>query len=67
MADNVVTSKEVLTVIITFIVAQIVKTTGVEVPITAEQIYMTGLALAGIIRVLWTKESIGRIFPQGWI
>ena len=67
MADNVVTSKEVLTVLITFIVAQIVKTTGVEVPITAEQIYMTGLALAGIIRVLWTKESIRRIFPQGWI
>jgi len=67
MTDNVVTSKEVLTVIITFIVAQIVKTTGVEVPITAEQIYMTGLALAGIIRVLWTNESIRRIFPQGWI
>lgn len=67
MADNVVTSKEVLTVIITFIVAQIVKATGVEVPITAEQIYMTGLAIAGIIRVLWTKESIRRIFPQGWI
>lgn len=67
MADNVVTSKEVLTVIITFIVAQIVKTTGVEVPITAEQIYMTGLALAGIIRVLWTNESIRRIFPKGWI
>jgi len=67
MADNVITSKEVLIVLITFIVAQIVKATGVEIPITAEQIYMTGLAIAGIIRVLWTKDSITRIFPKGWI
>lgn len=67
MTDNVITSKEVVVVLITFIAAQIVKATGIEIPITPEQIYATGLALAGIVRVLWTKDSITRIFPQGWI
>jgi len=54
-------SKELWLGLIAIILGLIVENTGVEFPLTPEQIYATGIAIIVIVRGLFTQEKIDRI------
>ena len=56
-----VMSKELWIGIITLALGMIVENTGVQFPLTSEQIYATGVAIMMIVRGLLTQEKIDRI------
>lgn len=64
MGSAIIGSKEVAIAILTFILGNVVAATGVEFPLTPEQIYSTGLAIMAIVRILWTNEKITKIIPE---
>lgn len=64
MGESVIGSKEVAIAIITFILANVVQTTGIQFPLTPEQIYGAGVALMAIVRVLWTQSKIESLLPK---
>ena len=64
MGNALVTSKEVIVVLISFILGAVVDITGITFPLTPDQIYAAGLALVGIIRVIWTEGKISNFLPK---
>lgn len=63
MGKALVMSKELWIGVITVALGLIVENTGVQFPLTPEQIYATGVALMVIIRSLFTQEKIDRVLP----
>ncbi len=63
MGKALVASKEIWIGVITVALGLIVENTGVQFPLTPEQIYATGVALMVIIRSLFTQEKIDRVLP----
>lgn len=64
MSDSVIGSKEVAIVIIGFAIGKALEMTGIAFPLTPDQIYQAGLALAGIVRVFWTSGKITSFMPK---
>ena len=64
MGDAVLGSREIAIFAITVILQQSLKATGIDFPLTPEQIYAAGLALMAIVRVFWTSEKITSILPK---
>jgi hypothetical protein len=62
MAESFIGSKEVAIAILTFVLANLGQLTGVEFPLTPEQIYGAGLALMAMVRVFWTSGKIQSFF-----
>jgi len=61
MGKSLVMSKELWIGVITVALGLIVENTGVQFPLTSEQIYATGVAIMMIVRALFTQEKIDRI------
>jgi hypothetical protein len=64
MAESVIRSKEVAIAIISYVLALVVQTTGIDFPLTPEQIFATGMAIMAMVRVFWTSGKIQSIFPK---
>ena len=64
MADSVIGSKEIAMAVITFVLANVVKSTGIDFPLTPDQIYAGGLAATAMIRVFWTSGKIQGLLPK---
>jgi len=64
MSDSVLGSKEIAIFAITVILQQSLKATGIDFPLTPEQIYASGLAIMAIVRVLWTDGKITSFLPK---
>jgi hypothetical protein len=64
MAESVIGSKEVAIAIITFVLANLGQLTGVEFPLTPDQIYGAGIALMLMARIFWTSGKIQSILPK---
>ena len=64
MTDSVIGSKEVAIAAITFVLANAVQYTGIEFPMTPDQIYGMGIALMAMVRIFWTKGNITSILPK---
>ena len=64
MGDAVLGSKEIAIFAITVILQQSLKATGIDFPLTPEQIYAAGLALMAIVRVFWTEGKITSFLPK---
>ena len=64
MSDSVLGSKEVAIAIITFVIANVVQYSGVQFPLTPEQIYGAGVALLAIVRVFMTDGKITSFLPK---
>jgi hypothetical protein len=62
MAESVIGSKEVAIAILTFVLANLGQLTGVEFPLTPDQVYGAGLALMAMVRVFWTSGKIQSFF-----
>ena len=62
MAESVIGSKEVAIAILTFVLANLGQLTGIEFPLTPEQVYGAGLALMAMVRVFWTSGKIQSFF-----
>lgn len=62
MAESVIGSKEVAIAILTFVLANLGQLTGIEFPLTPEQVYGAGLALIAMVRVFWTSGKIQSFF-----
>jgi len=54
-------SKELWIGAITVVSGLIVENTGVQFPLTSEQVYATGVAIMMIVRALFTQDKIDRI------
>jgi len=61
MGKSLVMSKELWIGIITVALGLVVENTGVQFPLTPEQIYATGVAVMMIVRAVFTQEKIDRI------
>ncbi len=61
MGKSLVMSKELWIGIITVALGLVVENTGIEFPLTSEQIYAAGVAIIMIVRALFTQEKIDRI------
>ncbi len=64
MSESIIGSKEVAVIAIAFVIGKSVEMTGVSFPLTADQVYQAGLAIAGIIRILWTQGKISSLLPK---
>lgn len=64
MADSVIGSKEVAIAILTFLLANLVKSTGIEFPLSPEQVYLSGISLMAMVRVFWTSGKIQSLIPK---
>ena len=64
MSKSLFGSKEIIIAIITFALANIVELTGVQSPVTPEQIYEIGIFAMAVVRYFWTEGKIESIFPQ---
>lgn len=64
MANSVIGSKEVAIAILTFLLANLVKSTGIEFPLTPEQVYLAGISLMTMIRIFWTSGKIQSLMPK---
>jgi hypothetical protein len=64
MAESVIGSKEVAIAIISYALVLLGKSTGIDFPLTPEQIFATGIAVIAMVRVLWTSEKIQSILPK---
>lgn len=64
MGNSVVGSKEVIVIFIAFVLAEVVKQTGIAFPLDANQIYEAGLAIAAVIRIFWTQGKITSFLPK---
>ena len=62
MAESVIGSKEVAIAIISYALVLLGKITGIDFPLTPEQIFATGIAVMAMVRVLWTSEKIQSFF-----
>jgi len=62
MSNSVIGSKEVAIAVITFVLANLGRLTGVEFPLTPDQTYGAGIALITMVRIFWTSEKIQRFF-----
>lgn len=60
---SLVMSKELWIGAITVALGLIVENTGVQFPLTSEQIYAAGVAIMMIVRALFTQEKINKILP----
>lgn len=63
MGKSLVMSKELWIGIITVALGLVVENTGVQFPLTPEQIYATGVAVMMIVRAVFTQEKIDRVLP----
>jgi hypothetical protein len=63
MGKALVMSKELWIGIITVALGIVVENTGVQFPLTPEQIYAAGVAIIVIVRGLFTQEKIDRVLP----
>ncbi len=63
MGKALIASKEIWIGVITVALGLIVENTGIQFPLTPEQIYAAGVALIVIIRSLFTQEKIDRVLP----
>jgi len=61
MGKSLVMSKELWIGVITVALGLIVENTGVQFPLTSEQIYAAGVATMMIVRALFTQEKINKI------
>jgi len=57
-------SKELWLGLIAIILGLIVENTGVEFPLTPEQIYATGIAIIVIVRGLFTQEKLTEYYKR---
>jgi hypothetical protein len=64
MTDSVIGSKEVAIAVITFMLANVVQMTGVQFPLTPDQIYGAGIALLAMVRVFMTDGKITSFMPK---
>ena len=64
MAESVIGSKEVAIAILTFVLANLGQLTGVEFPLSPDQIYGAGLAIMAMVRIFWTSGKIQSILPK---
>lgn len=64
MAESVIGSKEVAIAILTFIVANLGQATGVEFPLSPDQIYAAGIAVMAMVRIFWTSGKIQSLLPK---
>jgi hypothetical protein len=65
MADSVIGSKEMATIIITFALSIYKLYMNQEFPVDAAAILAAGLALTGFIRVFLTQNKITSFLPKG--
>ena len=65
MAESVIGSKEVIVAILSYVLVLVTQSTGVDFPLTPEQILGAGVALMTIIRVFWTSGKIQSLLPKG--
>ena len=64
MADSVIGSKEVLLAIISYALVLIAQYSGIQFPLTPEQILGAGVAAMAIVRVFWTSGKIQSFLPK---
>ena len=64
MAESVIGSKEIAIFAITVLLQHAVAFTGVEFPLSPEQIYAAGLSLMAIVRIAFTEGKIEGFLPK---
>jgi hypothetical protein len=64
MAESVVGSKEVALAVIALALANIVQYTGIQFPLTPDQIYGAGISGLAILRIFFTNSKITSLLPQ---
>lgn len=61
---SVIGSKEVAIAVLTFLLANLVQVTGIEFPLSPEQVYSAGIAAMAMVRVFWTSGKIQSLLPK---